>query len=252
MADSPADLQFERAEPTGQALAKDVRCVSCRTPLSSYFEVNGTVACDNCKDAAMTRQNASHAPTLFRGAALGVVAAALGAGIYYAIAEVTGYEFGLMSIVLGLMVGFAVRRGAGARGGWRYQTLAMFLCYAAISATYVPRVISAIRKQEAQARPAPGPAAAKPAGVAATDAIKPAAATPSGSGAAEPAPTLSGFFKAIAMLFVFSLALPFLGGFDNLMGIVIIGIGLYEAWKVNRAAPFSVSGPFMVGEARGG
>ena len=54
------------------------------------------------------------------------------------------------------------------------------------------------------------------------------------------------------MLFVFSLALPFLAGLDNLMGIVIIGIGLYEAWKVNRAAPFSISGPFMVGEARGG
>src|SRR5882762_2089627 len=251
MADSPADLQFERAEPTGQALAKDVRCVACRTPLSSYFEVSGNVACDNCKDAAMTRQNASHAPTLFRGAALGVVAAALGAGIYYAIAEVTGYEFGLMSIVLGLMVGFAVRRGARARGGWRYQTLAMFLCYAAICGTYVPRVISAVRKQEAPT-PAAGPAAAQPAAVAATDAIKPAAATPAGPGAAEPAPTLSGFFKAIAMLFVFSLALPFLGGFDNLMGIVIIGIGLYEAWKVNRAAPFSVSGPFMVGEERGG
>jgi hypothetical protein len=252
MADSPADLQFERAEPTGEALPKDVRCVACRTQLSSYFEVNGNVACDNCKDAAMTHQNASHAPTLLRGAGLGVLAAAVGAGIYYAIAEVTGYEFGLMSIVLGLMVGFAVRRGARARGGWRYQTLAMFLCYAAICATYVPRVVSAIRKQEAQATPAPGPAAAKPAAVASTDAIKPAAATPSGSSGAEPAPTLSGFFKAIAMLFVFSLALPFLGGFDNLMGIVIIGIGLYEAWKVNRAAPFSVSGPFMVGEARGG
>jgi hypothetical protein len=248
MADSPADLQFERAEPTGEAPAKDVRCAACRTQLSSYFEVNGNVACDDCKDAAMTRRNASHAPTLLRGAALGVVAAAVGAGIYYAIAEVTGYEFGLMSIVLGLMVGFAVRRGARARGGWRYQTLAMFLCYAAICGTYVPRVISAVRKQEAHATPA----AAQPAAVAATDTIKPAAATPAGPGSAEPAPTLSGFFKAIAMLFVFSLALPFLGGIDNLMGIVIIGIGLYEAWKVNRAAPFSVSGPFMVGEARGG
>ena len=71
MADSPADLQFERAEPTGAALPKDVRGVACRTPLSSYFEVNGNVACDNCKDTAMTRQNASHAPALLRGAALG-------------------------------------------------------------------------------------------------------------------------------------------------------------------------------------
>jgi hypothetical protein len=54
------------------------------------------------------------------------------------------------------------------------------------------------------------------------------------------------------MLFAFALVLPFLGGFQNLMGIVIIAIGLYEAWKVNRSTPFSVSGPFMVGEARGG
>jgi len=106
----------------------------------------------------MTRHNASHVPTLLRGAALGVLAAAVGAGIYYAIAEVTGYEFGLMSIVLGLMVGFAVRRGARARGGWRYQTLAMFLCYAAICATYVPRVISrsGSRKRKQRPRPRPG------------------------------------------------------------------------------------------------
>ena len=46
MADSPADLQFERAERSGEALPKDVRCVACRTPLSSYFEVNGNVFVD--------------------------------------------------------------------------------------------------------------------------------------------------------------------------------------------------------------
>src|SRR5947207_10445980 len=174
MADSPADLQFERAERSGEALPKDVRCVACRTPLSSYFEVNGNVACDNCKDAAMSRQNASHATALLRGAGLGVLAAALGAGIYYAIAEVTGYEFGLMSIVLGLMVGFAVRRGARGRGGWRYQALAMFLCYAAICATYVPRVISAVRKHQSSAAPS-APATAQPTG---TAAVQTAAATP--------------------------------------------------------------------------
>ena len=228
------------------------RCARCGSPLASYFEVAGSPFCEPCKDLTVQAHEASHLPTLLRGGGLGLVAACIGAGVYYAIAELTGYEFGLMSIVLGLMVGFAVRRGARGRGGWRYQALAMFLCYAAICATYVPRVISAVRKQEAQAKPAPGPATAKPAGVEPTAALEPSAATPSGSSAAAPAPTLAGFFKAIAMLFVFSLALPFLAGLDNLMGIVIIGIGLYEAWKVNRAAPFSVSGPFMVGEARGG
>ena len=61
MADSPADLQFERAEPSGEALPKDVRCVACRTQLSSYFEIDGNVACDNCKDAAMSRQKIGRA-----------------------------------------------------------------------------------------------------------------------------------------------------------------------------------------------
>jgi len=42
----------------------------------------------------------------------GAVAAALGAGIYFGISALTGYEFGLVAIVVGLMVGWAVRRGA--------------------------------------------------------------------------------------------------------------------------------------------
>jgi hypothetical protein len=43
------------------------------------------------------------------------------------------------------------------------------------------------------------------------------------------------------------LILPFLGGTQNLIGVLIIGIGLYEAWKVNRAGKFEVAGPFAVG-----
>jgi hypothetical protein len=253
MGDSTADLQFERAEPAGQNTPKDVRCAACQTQLSSYFEVNGNVACDTCKDTVVARHHASHAPTLIRGASLGAVAAAVGAGIYYAIAKVTGYEFGLMSIVLGLMVGFAVRRGSGARGGWRYQALAMFLCYAAICATYVPRIISAAQEQNAQTVAASG--AAKPAAAPANATAKllpTASATPVASPRTEPPPKLGSLLKAAGMLFAFALALPFLAGFQNLMGLVIIAIGLYEAWKVNRSTPFSVSGPFMVGEARGG
>ena len=42
-------------------------------------------------------------------------------------------------------------------------------------------------------------------------------------------------------------AAPFLGGTSNIMGILIIGIGLYEAWKINRRVP--LSGPFRFGPA---
>ena len=249
MSNPGSELQFERAEPNGDGAPPQAKCVGCGTPLSSYFEVCGNVACENCKDAAVARQGASHLPTLLKGGLFGFAAAAVGAGIYYAIAEATGYEFGLMSIVLGLMVGFAVRRGSRGRGGWRYQVLAMFLCYAAICATYVPRVISAIRKHHASTA-ASNPA---PAGQAAADAApKTAAATPVAPPAAVHQPSAGEFAGALAQLFLFTLALPFLAGFENIMGLVIIGIGLYEAWKVNRGIRFSVSGPFSVGEARSG
>jgi ABC-type uncharacterized transport system permease subunit len=49
------------------------------------------------------------------------------------------------------------------------------------------------------------------------------------------------------MLLALTLALPFLGGLENAMGLLIIGIGLYEAWKVNRIPALSVSGPYAVG-----
>jgi len=159
----------------------------------------------------MTRQNASHAPTLLRGAALGVVAAAVGAGIYYAIAEVTGYEFGLMSHRA--RAHGRVRRASrrSGRGGWRYQTLAMFLCYAAISATYVPRVIlghpeaggaskagARSRRREARERRGHRCHQAR-------------AATPSGSGAAELRPRRAGFSRQSRCCSCFRWRCPCLG-----------------------------------------
>ena len=40
---------------------------------------------------------------------------------------------------------------------------------------------------------------------------------------------------------------PFLGGFSNVIGLLIIAIGLFEAWKQTRPAPFTTSGPFPLG-----
>src|SRR2546422_2854982 len=56
----------------------------------------------------------------------------LGAGLYFGIEAATGYELGLVAVVVGLMVGGAVRKGSNGRGGWRYQALAMFLTYCAV------------------------------------------------------------------------------------------------------------------------
>lgn len=55
---------------------------------------------------------------------------------------------------------------------------------------------------------------------------------------------------AVALAAVFLLALafaaPFLGGLENIMGLIIIAIGLYEAWKINRAAPLVITGPYRL------
>jgi hypothetical protein len=57
------------------------------------------------------------------------------------------------------------------------------------------------------------------------------------------------FGDALVALAVFGtlvLALPFLGGFENIMGLVIIGIGLYQAWAMNKRLPLEIEGPFQL------
>jgi len=40
---------------------------------------------------------------------------------------------------------------------------------------------------------------------------------------------------------------PVLMGFDgNIIGILIIAFGLWEAWRINRKQPFEVTGPYQV------
>jgi hypothetical protein len=73
------------------------------------------------------------------------------AGLYFGIAALTGYEFGLVAVVVGLLVGGAVRKGSNGRGGWRYQALAMFLTYTAVAATDSSMIARAV-SHEMQAK----------------------------------------------------------------------------------------------------
>jgi hypothetical protein len=57
--------------------------------------------------------------------------------------------------------------------------------------------------------------------------------------------TAGELFLGLAFLFGLALASPFLAGTSNIIGILIIGIALYEAGKMNRRIP--VNGPFRLG-----
>src|SRR5256886_13346479 len=158
--------QFEHAERGGSA--STLACALCRQPVAtSYYEVNGNVSCQRCRNQVMARWNRGSSGRRFAKAlGLGFAAAALGAGIYFGVAALTGYEFGLVAIVVGVLVGGAVRKGSNGRGGWRYQLLAMFLTYTAVVVTD-SSLIARELKQEWRAQAA-SPAAAADRGHAST------------------------------------------------------------------------------------
>ena len=232
------ELQFESAEfTTPEASA----CGLCGATIhDAYYQVNEAVACEKCRFDVETRRASGSAPGRFlKAALLGTLAGALGAALYYGVRALTGYEFGLIAVVVGFMVGGAVKAGSAQRGGWPYQVLAMFLTYASIVSTYVPYIPDGLRSAEtvetARAESASTPVAAAADG-------KPAAPAASGV-AALPTPIL------LAIGFVLSFAAPFLMGLENIIGLVIIGIGLYEAWKINKKVSLEISGPFRIVKA---
>jgi len=245
-----ADLQFERAEfAKGQAPAA-ASCRVCASELrQSYYAVNGQPVCRACCDRV--RQQAEQGTSLTRGlraVGAGAVAALAGAILYYAILALTGYEFGLIAIVVGLMVGKAVNWGGYGRGGWRYQTVAIALTYLAIVSAYVPPLMSAMKKSPAVAAAEPD---GEKSGVQADTAPAEANAEPvSDTSSARDEPLTTGqFVIALAVFGAIICAAPFLAGVQNLMGLVIIGIGLYEAWKFNKRRGWTISGPHAMATA---
>ena len=234
MSDEPKGLQFDRADFEGAAPAS-APCAGCsQTIRDVYYAANGKVLCERCKTALDQAANqGSSAGRFLKATVYGLGAGAVGSGVWYAVRAATGYEVGIIAVAVGFMVGAAVRKGSNGRGGWRYQALAMFLTYASIVSAYVPDIVAEFRKM-GEAKPTPvasaGPVAEVP--------------KPSGLG-----PGLLGLAVAIVVLFALAFAAPFLGGFENIMGIVIIGIGVYEAWKLNKRQVLEITGPHQVGTA---
>lgn len=232
-------VQFDRAELQDDRPA-EVVCKGCNQKIvHAYYAAGDKVVCSSCRDAVLRTLSPGGIAPFLKAVVLGVPAAAVGAGIYYGVTALTGYELGLVAIVIGVLVGGAVRRGSGGRGGWPYQALAVGLTYCAIVSTYVPYLIQGARQQahKVNASPATKDAGAQPGLDAAPN-----------TAASEPSTDADSRSAVIGMLMLvgFVLALPFLAGMQNIMGIVIIGIGLYEAWKINKRPGIQITGPYEV------
>jgi hypothetical protein len=51
----------------------------------------------------------------------------------------------------------------------------------------------------------------------------------------------------VLALFAVAAALPFLAGFENILGLLIIAFGLWEAWKLNKRQELEILGPLTIG-----
>jgi hypothetical protein len=218
------ELQFDRVEGAPAATAA---CASCERAIPDvYYEAAGKVFCAPCREAAQASLTAgSGMGRIAKALALGVVAAAISAGVWYGIIKLTGYELGIVAIAVGIAVGVAVRVGSESRGGWVYQLMAVLLTYLAIATSYVPLVMEGMSEMAADDEV--GDAAAKPMDPAGRDAL------------------------VLVLSIGVALALPVLQAKEGtgIIGLLIVGFALYQAWKINTRQTLAFSGPFRVDSA---
>ena len=234
-------LQFDHVERDGSA--SSLTCAACSQAIAtSYYEVNGNVTCQRCRNQVMAGWNRGSSGGRFaRALGLGFGAAVVGAGIYFGIAALTGYEFGLVAIVVGVLVGGAVRKGSNGRGGRRYQLLAMFLTYTAVVVTDSSLIARELKKEWR----------AQPDSVQAVSTGSPAARAAELNASADGAPRTSHLPRPLAValglgvIVVLAYAAPIMIGITSPLHLLIAGFALYEAWKLNRGVVLQVTGPYQ-------
>ena len=206
----PASVSWDRAEFDRPALAN--HCARCQQPLADeYFEAAGHLLCGSCRAALDARWVGGSAPgRVLKAIAFGAAAAGLGSAVYFGLAMATGYEIGLVAILVGWLVGTAIRRATNYRGGRGYQALAVALTYAAIVSTYVPPIWRALQPR-----------------LLSQDLT----------------------WRAAGVVIVLAWIAPFLGGFKNFIGWIVIGIGLYQAWMLTRPVRVTCTGPYALKRA---
>ena len=232
-------LQFDTAEFAQPA---SMACGNCQQPIATaYYELNGVTLCGSCR-ALAAGENGTPLLRVVRAACAGGAAAFAGGLVYFLVAYLLNMEIGLISIAVGFAVGVAVKWGSYGVGGAPYQAMAVALTYLAIvSSLMAVGVIQVVQERGAKetttaANPASDDVAA--------ERVSLNADSPVANASPEPNPAESSALIGLVVLFGVMLALPFLGGVENIIGIAIIAFGLWEAWKINKRP--AITGPHTV------
>lgn len=209
MTTPPAEepLDFSTAPASGTAAPT---CAGCkRTLTDEYWTIGRAVVCASCRDNIMTAEAAATYPRFGRAVLYGIGGMLAGAIVWYIVEKVLNLEIGFIAILLGYLVGRAIRLGAQNRGGLRYQILAVVLTYIGISLAYAPFLIEAAQ-------------------VSLGDLV--------GVGIGRLIWTILGLPVRVVT-----------GSSGGIISLVIYGIAFLQAWKLTAGEPITASGPFQVG-----
>jgi len=210
--DVPSFDVVDAVTPVGTA-----PCAECRGPIvDTYFETDRGVLCDACHTRlAADVASRSTRGYLARALGFGTLGAAIGSAIYFGVLTTTGREVSLVAVVVGLVVGKAVRLGARGQGGRRLQWLAVCLTYLTVATTYLPFVLKGFT---------PG----------ATAAIAPLGTTAVDVGA----------------LLLLAVVAPALEGATHPVTLTVLVLALATAWRLNRRTELRMRGPYHVRPTR--
>ncbi len=108
-----------------------VPCASCEGPLvDRYYLSDSGLLCSTCATAGI----AADVPgSVFDATLQGMLALLVMTLLWAALTYITGYEFGVVGIVVGAAIGVAVRHGAGGRNDRMFRWMAVGMTYLAIS-----------------------------------------------------------------------------------------------------------------------
>ena len=233
-----ASLQFDKAEFDQPA---SMACSSCQQPITTaYYELNGATLCGACRGLA-AGEKGTPLLRLLRAGIAGAGAAFAGGLLYFLVAYFLHMEIGLISIAVGFAVGVAVKWGSYGRGGAPYQAMAVALTYLAIVSSllavgFIQLVNSGGATETTVTESSAGDDDASAARISLDSDASAATVI-----ANEPSASEAGGLVGLVMLAGFMLALPFFGGFENILGIAIMAFGLWEAWKINKRP--AITGP---------
>ena len=224
----PEALQFTRAEPAAAGATNQPRCVACKSLLpDSYFHVQGRQVCPACAQRIEAHQQPPPAHSLLKSALYGGAAAIAGCILYAVVEFVTGWEIGILAIVVGYMVGKAIRHASGGLGGRPQQILAVILTYFAITFSYVGVAIAHGIKDH--------PVQQQASGAPSTNQVS-----------TEEHPTIDAGTLVLSLAWL-GIAAPFLALSNpmNLISLFIIFIALRQAWVMTGRSNLVITGPYQ-------